>query len=239
MENKLNYYFNFDIYASSPNFYFNNHDKINTWFGTLLTVIYILVSLTLFIYHLVEIFNHSNLKVHDSIIYGQEMPSIELNPSSLYFAFGIEDPTSMSRFIDDSIYIPKIVFVDKAKINDELVTVYQENLEFERCNVNNFGDNYQKLFNEGELNNSYCLKNFNLTLAGGYKYERFSYIRIRIYPCINSTENNNSCKPQEQIDKFMSSSYFSIILKDIGFNPSNFADPIIPTLQDIYTTIDK
>ena len=239
MENKLNYYFNFDIYASSPNFYFNNHDKINTWFGTLLTIIYILVSLTLFIYHLVEIFNHSNLKVHDSIIYGQEMPSIDLNPSSLYFAFGIEDPASMNRFIDDSIYIPKIVFVDKAKINDELVTVYQENLEFERCNENSFGENYKKLFIENELNNSYCLKNFNLTLAGGYKYERFSYIRIRIYPCVNTTENNNSCKPQEQIDKFMSSSYFSIILKDIGFNPSNFADPIIPTLQDIYTTIDK
>ena len=86
MENKLNYYFNFDIYASSPNFYFNNHDKINTWFGTLLTIIYIIVSLTLFIYHLVEIFNHSNLKVHDSIIYGQEMPNIDLNSSSLYFA---------------------------------------------------------------------------------------------------------------------------------------------------------
>ena len=29
----------------------------------------------------------------------------------------------MNRFIDDSIYIPKIVFVDKAKINNELVTV--------------------------------------------------------------------------------------------------------------------
>ena len=145
----------------------------------------------------------------------------------------------MNRFIDDSIYIPKIVFVDKIKINDELVTSYQENLDFERCNVNNFGEDYQRLFLENELNNSYCLKNFNLTLAGGYKYERFSYIRIRIYPCVNSTENNNSCKPQEEIDRLMSSSYFSIILKDIGLNPSDYSNPVIPTLQDIYTTIDK
>ena len=239
MESKLNYYLNFDIYASSPHFYFNNHDKLNTCFGTLLTIIYIIVSLTLFIVHLVEIFNHSNLKVHDSIIYGQEMPNIDLNSSSLYFAFGIEDPNTMNRFIDDSIYIPKIVFVDKIKINDELVTSYQENLDFERCNVNNFGEDYQRLFLENELNNSYCLKNFNLTLAGGYKYERFSYIRIRIYPCVNSTENNNSCKPQEEIDRLMSSSYFSIILKDIGLNPSDYSNPVIPTLQDIYTTIDK
>jgi len=241
MENppKLNYYFNFDIYASTPNFYFKNHDRINTCFGTFLTAVYIIASLTLFIFYLLSIIQRKNFKVYDSTIYGQEMPIIDLNSSSLYFAFGMEEPQSMNRFIDDSIYIPKIVFVDKAKINDELVTVYQENLEFERCNVKNFGDNYQHLFLEGELNNSYCLKNFNLTLAGGMKYERFSYIRIRIYPCVNTTENNNSCSPQEEIDRYMSSGYFSIIFKDIGLNPSNYSYPIIPTLQDLYTTIDK
>ena len=241
MENnqKLNYYFNFDIYASTPNFYFKNHDRINTCFGTFLTVVYIIASLTLFIYYLITIIQRQNFKVYDSTIYGQEMPIIDLNSSSLYFAFGLEDPQSMNRFIDDSIYIPKIVFVDKAKINDELVTVYQENLEFEKCNVSNFGENNQHLFLEGELNNSYCLKNFNLTLAGGMKYERFSYIRIRIYPCVNTTENNNSCSPQEEIDRYMSSGYFSIIFKDIGLNPSNYTYPTIPTLQDLYTTIDK
>ena len=241
MENTLNYYFNFDMYARSPNFYFKNHDRINTCFGTLLTLVYIIVSLTLFIYHSIITIQRKNFKVHDSTIYGQEMPFIDLNSNILYFAFGLEDPLTMNRFIDDSIYIPKIVFVDKAKINDELVTVYQQNLEIEKCNVINFGENYQHLFLEDELNNSYCLKKFeqNLTLAGGYKYERFSYIRIRIYPCVNSSENNFSCKSQEEIDHFMSSGYFSIILKDIGLNPANYSIPVIPTLQDLYTTIDK
>jgi hypothetical protein len=37
----------------------------------------------------------------------------------------------------------------------------------------------------------------------------------------------------------MSSGYFSIILKDIGLNPSNYSIPVLPTLQDLYTTIDK
>ena len=241
MKNTLNYYFNFDMYARSPNFYFKNHDRINTCFGTLLTLVYIIVSLTLFIYHSIITIQRKNFKVHDSTIYGQEMPFIDLNSNILYFAFGLEDPLTMNRFIDDSIYIPKIVFVDKAKINDELVTVYQQNLEIEKCKVINFGENYQHLFLEDELNNSYCLKKFeqNLTLAGGYKYERFSYIRIRIYPCVNSSENNFSCKSQEEIDHFMSSGYFSIILKDIGLNTANYSIPVIPTLQDLYTTIDK
>jgi hypothetical protein len=37
----------------------------------------------------------------------------------------------------------------------------------------------------------------------------------------------------------MSSGYFSIIFKDIGLNPSNYSFPVLPTLQDLFTTIDK
>ena len=32
---------------------------------------------------------------------------------------------------------------------------------------------------------------------------------------------------------------FSICTKDIGLNPSNYRLPVLPTLQDLYTTIDK
>ena len=60
----------------------------------------------------------------------------------------------------------------------------------------NFGENYQKFFAKGELNTSYCLKQFNVTLAGGYKYDKMSYIRLKIFPCVNKTENNNHCKPR-------------------------------------------
>ena len=47
-------------------------------------------------------------------------------------------------------------------------------LDVERCKEENFGKNYQHFFIKGELNSSYCLKdfNYNLTLAGGYKYEQ-------------------------------------------------------------------
>lgn len=240
MKTHLNYYFNFDIYSKTPNFYFQNHDRVNTCFGTFLTILYVIISLSLFIYQTIIILNRKNLKVYDSTKFCQEMPIIELDSNTLYFAFGLEDPQTNNRFIDNSIYIPKIVFVNKEKINDELVTVYQKTMDIEKCNVLNFGEDYQHLFHEDELNNSYCLKKFdNLTLAGGYRYERFSYIRIRIYPCVNSSTNNFSCKSQEEIDRFMSSGYFSIIIKDIGLNPSNYSFPTLPILQNLYTTIDK
>ena len=64
--------------------------------------------------------------------------------------------------------------------------------------------------------NSYCLKdfNYNLTFDRGYKYKRMTYIRIRIYPYLNSIKNNNGCKSYEEIDFFLNLGYFSIGLKD-------------------------
>ena len=239
---KWKYHFqNIDMYSKKIGFFYHGHEKISSFFGLFLTLAYIFVSLTLFIYEIIKIFQRKELTVYDSTMYGTEMPSININSDQFYFAFGLEDPSTSSRFIDDRIYIPKIVFVDKVKVNDELVTANQITLEYEKCNVEKFGEKYQSLFIKHELDNSYCLKdtNFNLTLAGGYKYDRMTYIRIRIYPCVNSTENNYSCRPQEVIDRYLSSGFFSIILKDFGLNPLNYSVPILPTLHYLYTTIDK
>jgi len=191
---KWKYHFqNIDMYSKKIGFSYHGHEKISSFFGLFLTLAYIFVSLTLFIYEIIKTFQRKELTVYDSTMYGTEMPSININSDQFYFAFGLEDPSTSSRFIDDRIYIPKIVFVDKVKVNDELVTANQITLEYEKCNVEKFGEKYQSLFIKHELDNSYCLKdtNFNLTLAGGYKYDRMTYIRIRIYPCVNSTENNN------------------------------------------------
>ncbi len=73
-------------------------------------------------------------------------------------------------------------------------------------------------FTKGELNNSYCLKNFNysLTLVWGVGQQKKSYIRIKIFPCVNSNENNNNCKSPDIIDKIMLNGYFSILIKELA-----------------------
>ena len=148
---------------------------------------------------------------------------------------------TLNRFVDESIYIPEVVYIDRAKINGEFETINKRDIKLEICNESNFGKDYEHLFVDGELSISYCLKdfNYNLTFQGGFKYEKMSYIRIKIYPCKNNTENNFQCKPQEVIDNFLTSGYFSILLKDIGLNPSNYSYPVTPTLQDLYTTVDR
>ena len=112
-------------------------------------------------------------------------------------------------------------------------------MKFGKCKIENFGENYRQLFGNIEINNSYCLDDFNLTLAGGYKYDKMSYIRIKIAPCVNKTDRDVICKPKEVIDNHLTGTYLSFILKDIGLNPTNYSIPILPTLQNLYTTVDK
>ena len=234
-------YINFDMYSKKIGFYYNNHEKISSFFGFFLTILFIFASLILFLYEIIKAIKRKELKVYDTNIYSQEMPIIDIDIDQFYFAFGLEYPNTANRYIDESIYTVDIIFLDRRKIKDEFITVYQQKLEIEKCKVENFGKDYQNLFIKDELNNSYCLKNFNysLTFAGSYKYDRITYIRILVYPCVNSSNNNFSCKPQEQIDSYFKSGYFSIVLKDFGLNPSNYSSPRVPTLQDLYTSIDK
>ena len=234
-------YLKFDIYAKRVGFFFNKQEKIGSYFGLLLTLLYALISIILFIYNLISVFKRDEIKVYDSTLYSQEMPIIDLDKNSFYFAFGMENPNTSNRFVDETIYRAEVLFIDRIKIDGNFKTIINKELPLEKCKEENFGQDYQHLFIKGELLNSYCLKDFDykITFAGGYKYERMTYIRMKIFPCRNSTENHNHCKPQEEIDFYFTSGYFSILLKDRGLNPSNYTYPTIPTLQDLYTTVDK
>ena len=231
--------FYFDIYSKRISFFYQRKEKISSIFGLILTITYILVSIILFIYYLIKKKKKKELIVYDSKMYSKETPILNANSTHIYLAFGIENSSSSIRFIDETIYYPQILYIDRVKRNGEFYTAYKEELPYERCDQENFGEDYQKFFSKGELNTSYCLKKFNVTLAGGYKYDKMSYIRLKIFPCVNNTENKNHCKPKEVIDKYISGSYLSLLIKDIGLNPDNYSYPITPTIQDLYTTIDK
>ena len=49
----------------------------------------------------------------------------------------------------------------------------------ERCNASKFGEKYESLFDQNELNNSYCLQNFNLTLSVDLNMINFHILELK------------------------------------------------------------
>lgn len=237
-EEKISF-LDFDIYSRRISFFYKNKEKIGSSLGFMLTILYAMISLVLFLYYFIKFIKREEVTASDSTIYPTNFPSIDINNDIFYLAFGLEHPNKLIRYIDERIYYPEVVFVERIKEEGVFSDRKETILNFERCNYLKFGKDYQNLFHKEEVYNSYCLKDFNLTLEGGLKYDRISYIRINIYPCINNTENNNHCLPQNEIDNYLSSTSFSILAKDIGLNPFNYSFPIVPVIQDIHTNVDK
>ena len=232
-------FLDFDIYSRRISFFYQNKEKIGSSLGFMLTVLYAMISLALFLFYLTKSLRREEMTASDSTIYPTNYPYIDINNDIFYLAFGLEHPNKLMRYIDERIYYPEIVFVEMAKEAGAFTERKKTNLNFERCNYLKFGKDYQNLFQKEEVYNSYCLKDFNITLGGGFKYDKISYLIINIYPCVNNTENNNHCLPQSEIDYYLTSTYFSVLARDIGLNPSNYSFPALPIIQDIRTNIDK
>jgi hypothetical protein len=232
-------FLDFDIYSRRISFFYQNKEKIGSSLGFMLTVLYAMISLALFLFYLIKSLKREEMTASDSTIYPTNYPYIDINNDIFYLAFGLEHPNKLMRYIDERIYYPEVVFIERTKEAGAFTEIKKTNLNFERCNYLKFGKDYQNLFQKEEVYNSYCLKDFNLTLGGGFKYDKISYLRINIYPCVNNSENNNHCLPQSEIDYYLTSTYFSVLARDIGLNPSNYSFPALPIMQDIRTNIDK
>ena len=230
--------FDFDLYAKRISFFYKKRDEIGTAFGLFLTFLYVVLTLVIFILYLSKTIRRSDVKSQESTVYSQGLPSIDVNRKLFYFAFALENPLTQSRFIDEGIYYPKVYFIKQYKENGIFITKEKIDLKVERCGFVKFGEEYKGQFTEAELNNSYCLTDVNFTLVGGAKYEKSSFIEIKMHPCSNKTENNNHCKPQNIIDSHLNSGYFSMTIKDIGLDPLNYSFPVIPIIQNVKTNVD-
>ena len=129
--------------------------------------------------HIYYTIKRVNVRVYDSLVYSKDkIPHIRINPNLINFAFGLELPETNTRFIDESIYSPKIYFYNKTKINGEYKITEKRELEYEICQKESFGVDFKNILDETEFNNSYYLKDNNISLFGGYNYNRISYITI-------------------------------------------------------------
>ena len=237
-QEKINF-LDFDIYSRRISFYYRNKEKFGSVFGFFLTILYIVISIIIFLIYCFKTIKREEVTSSDSSIYTNKIPSIDINKELFYFSFGLDDPIKSKSFIDERIYYPEVLYIEEIRKNGQFIKQSETILDIGKCDYTKFGEQYIQLLDKEEFNNTYCLKDLNLTLKGGLNYNLLSYIKINIYPCINSTKNNNHCKPKNIIEKYLTSTYFSFLSTDIGFNPFNYSFPVIPILQYFYIGIDK
>jgi len=237
---KCNFKFlkNFDMFDKPINLYYKGNQTNNTYLGSLMTITYVLIYFLFFLYKVINMFKRTDVMFYDTYAYIDEPQTINITNDIFYTGFALEDPSTYDPFIDETIYYPKAYF-KTAKRKGSNWDWEVINLDLEICKLDKFGSFYRDVFKNKDLNTLYCFKDIDQSLIGHFSYDYYSFFFISFFPCVNTTKNNNHCKPIEQIDFYLKSTFISFQIQDIELTPLNFSYPVMPRDQDVYTTIGK
>ena len=208
-----------DFFGKLPEFYIKGKQKQVTILGRVLTILFIFIYIIIIIYKLYRVFKRIDITFYDSYSNTDEKPIVHLTKENFSLIFAVYDD-SFLPYIDESIYYPVAHFNGEEK----------KEIEIKRCDFDKIGSKYKKFFSSSELNNYYCLDNVDFILK---PYE--NSIVFQLFPCKNTTENNNNCKPKELIEEFINFKYFKILFEDLLITPTDYDNPIKERLNFLDT----
>ena len=213
-----------DLFGKEPELYFKGNSKRTSWVGKIFTIIYATIYLAFFLYKLIRMIKNVDVDFYQTTTFTGETPSIHLTNEIFYGGFALGNPSTLRTFIDESIYYVEAVFMMGHKEGNDWVFI-PKSLEVEPCKLEKFGEKYREIFKNKNLENLYCLKEMNVTLEGHTTYDVYSYFQITFYPCVNTTENNNKCKPIEKIREALDTAMVTVKIQDIELTPENYNSP--------------
>ena len=138
----------------------------------------------------------------------------------------------MGGFIDETLYHIKAQYISGFKNGDIWNNAFKD-LEIETWNIEKFGKNHRDLFKDEPLNKFYCLKNANLKLEGYSYLDSFSYINLKVFPCVNNTKDGRPCKDYNTIYNFFKENFVEFKMQDNLLTPENYKSPVKPFKKDI------
>ena len=223
---RFEFFLDMDLFGKEPNLYFEKKKKKTSIIGLLFTIIYIIIYIVFFIYKLVRMSRRIDVTFYDTYAY-KDFPSIKLTNEEFYGGF------SMGGIIDETLYYATAQFVSGVKIQGVWNYTYRD-LEVETCKLEKFGTKYRELFKDQPLNNLYCMKNVDFTLEGYANLDRFSYINVKVFPCVNTTrDGKRKCQDQSKILKFFASNVIEFKMEDNLLSPELYKTPVEPQRKDI------
>ena len=224
-QRRFEFWLNMDIFAKEPNLYYQRNKKKPSYIGLVFTIIYIIIYIVFFIYKLVRMARRIDVTFYDTYAYNG-FPSIKLTNEEFYGGF------SMGGIIDETLYYATAVFVSGVKVQGKWNYTYT-NLDVETCKIEKFGSKYKALFADQPLNSLYCMKNANITLEGYANLDRYSYISVKVYPCVNQTKDGRKCQDYNKILKFFSANQIEFKMQDNLLSPEIYKKPVEPQRKDI------
>ena len=229
-ERKCQFLYDMDLFGKTPELYYKRKQKRSTELGIVLTIIYIIIYITFLIYKLVRMAKRMDVTFYDTYAY-KDFPYVNITNEEFYGAF------AMGYEINEQFYYPRAQFVYKVKKDSGFVTERIDELGIEHCKLEKFGSRYKELFKDKDLDKFYCLEKVNGTFEGYSHLDRFSYLSVQFFPCINKTKDGRDCMPRPYMEQFFKKNIIEFKMQDNLFSPEIYDKPVEALEKDINTPL--
>ena len=213
-----------DFFGTKPGFFINGCDTHRSIFGALISIVVCSIIFGFFCIFLNQIIKHNKPHiVHNEFIDDNPAPYV-LNNNNFVFTLSLQYP-NYTNFVNEKIYTIKAKKVTYVYNEAKEYKTVETDINVYKCSNFNFSliPEYFKSLN---IENLYCLDLNGVFLQGEYGKNNWQTINVYFYKCLNTTENNNTCDLEEDIEKTLMGGYIDLFITDFKVNTNDFSNPI-------------
>ena len=219
-----------DLFGKEPEFFYKGKAQKTSYFGRILSVLYIALYIAFFIYKLVRMIKKVDIDFYETYAF-TGTPSVSLNKENFYAGF------SIGGIMDKTLYFPAVQYWVETRTDGIKNQPIIKDIELEVCQLEKFGSSHQGLLKDKPLQNFYCIKNVEEELIGYGSLDTFSYYYIMIFPCIGYHPDGTQCRPLNEVTDFFKQTYLEFTVQDIELTPKDYNNPSEPLTKDITTPV--
>ena len=219
----------FDFFSIKFNFYTNNQPNYQNIFGGIMSFIYILICIGVFILFSYEDLSRLNPSSTISEIPDSKSKIVNMNEEKIWIPFRIV--TKEKKFIDHRGILNIFPYYVEGKYNKDIgMDLKYHLLNLKLCNetlMANFSKNYKI---EAPLDELFCIEKDNLSFGGNWNDKFINYLEINLYLCKDEIYFNSSDQRCREISEFIkninTSLLFDFYYPIVQFQPTNFKRPM-------------
>ncbi len=237
----LNFLKTIDILGHDFKFSFEKSDTFKTNVGGVVTILVGIGVFLLCVYFSGDMFVHKNPNVIMMERLHDDFPTRSVNESNFFFAYNILDYNY--NVIYDKRYFEFLFEYELWEmqnitgIKKEIISQFQNPIPCKPKHLHY--DNYS--YYKEKIYNFMCLENPNYEFGGDWSRKFIKLANFMVKRCDNTTELKFGvkCASDEELkEKFKDGIFLSIYYEMNVLDPQNYEDPIKPTIQRFYLSLD-
>jgi len=218
-----------DFFSIKFNFYTNNQPNYQNIFGGIMTFIYALICILIFVAISYDDLTRVNPIISTSEIPDSDRKLVSMEKEKIWIPFRMVNYEN--KFVDHREILYIVPYLIEGRLDDKIgMNLTYHTLKYKLCNettMTNRPDNYRI---DVPLNELFCIDRDDILFGGNWNHQFLNYIELNLYLCFEGIAYNSSDPRCSKLDNYLKNLNSSLLIDFyypiVQFQPTNFESPI-------------